>query len=352
MPKLSNVLICDMPLRFDTYKGCSHSCEYCFVKLKTDISKIDNDESPTTLLNFINKRREGKIIEKIFDYDIPLHWGGVSDPFQPLELERRKSLECLKIFAKTKYPFVISTKNKIVAYPEYLELLKDCNCAVQISAVGSSYDNFEKGSSTFLERVETMSKISSIGKRVIVRAQPFLPKMEIEFIKNLDLFVDAGVYGVIIEFMKYKYKAEGTEKVRGDNVFPYKTIKPIFDRIKETANKKGIKVFSGENRLRQFGDGLNCCGVGDLWKTHEANLNHLLFDNKEIIFNQFFYEKNILRFADKQRTKDSIPYLNINYVEWLNIAIKDLKSLELYTIDKQSYEKIKNFVPFENKDDN
>ena len=42
---MSNILICDMPLRFDTYKGCSHGCEYCFVKLKRDISKIQNGES-------------------------------------------------------------------------------------------------------------------------------------------------------------------------------------------------------------------------------------------------------------------------------------------------------------------
>ena len=57
MPKMSNILICDMPLRFDTYKGCSHGCEYCFVKFKTDISKIQNGESAQTLLNFINKSK-------------------------------------------------------------------------------------------------------------------------------------------------------------------------------------------------------------------------------------------------------------------------------------------------------
>ena len=78
MPKISNVLICDMPLRFDTYKGCSHACQYCFVKLKTDISKMQTDESHVSLTNFINKRRNGEIIEKIFDFDIPLHWGSVS----------------------------------------------------------------------------------------------------------------------------------------------------------------------------------------------------------------------------------------------------------------------------------
>jgi len=333
MPKLSNVMICDMPLRFDTYKGCSHGCEYCFVKLKTDISLIANDESAQTLLNFINKRRKGEVIEKIFDYDIPLHCGGVSDPFQPLELERKRSLDCLKVFAATKYPFIISTKNKIVAFPEYLELLKDCDCAVQFSAVGSSYDDFEKGASPFLERVEAMKKISSIGKRVIVRAQPFLPKMEREFLNNLDLFVDAGVYGIIIEFMKYKYKAAGTSKVRGDNVFPLETIKPIFDRVKKAANEKGLKVFAGENRLRQYGDGLNCCGVGDLWKSHEANLNHLLFDEKAVELSECTNQKLIgggsqpNQFALGQKTKDMILMNESSYKDILNMAMQSKSSL-------------------------
>ena len=352
MPKLSNVLICDMPLRFDTYKGCSHACEYCFVKFKTDISKIQNDESAKTLLNFINKRRNGEVIEKIFDYDIPLHWGGVSDPFQPIELERRNSYECLKVFAATKYPFVISTKNAIVARPEYIELLKQCNCAVQFSAIGSSYDDFEKGASAFNERIEAMKKISDIGIRVIVRAQPMLPKMEKELIDNLKLFKEAGVHGLIIEFMKYKYAAKGTKKVRGDNVFLIEVIKPIFDRVKLEANNLGIKVYAGENRLRQYGDSLNCCGVGDLWKTHEANLNHLLFDSKQIELNKCHFSSlkgdgsQPNQWGLGQSTKDQKLMNSINYKDILNMAMKSKSSLSDYTIDKKAYEAIKNFKPF------
>ena len=352
MPKMSNILICDMPLRFDTYKGCSHGCEYCFVKLKTDISKIQNGESAQTLLNFINKRRNGEVVEKIFDYDIPLHWGGVSDPFQPLELERRRSLDCLKVFAKTKYPFVISTKNAIVARPEYLELLKDCNCAVQFSAIGSSYDDFEKGASTFLERVVAMKKISEIGIRVIVRAQPMLAKMENELTENLKLFKEAGVHGLIIEFMKYKYKAVGTLKVRGDNVYPLEIIKPVFDRVKKQANALGIKVYAGENRLRQYGDSLNCCGVGDLWKTHEANLNHLLFDDKKVELKEL--HNNILsggssqpnQWSLGQSTKGLELLKTLNYKKLLNMAMQSKSSLSDYTIDKKAYEAIKNFKPY------
>jgi DNA repair photolyase len=350
MPKVSNILICDMPVRFDTYKGCSHGCEYCFVKLKTDISKIETDEGTQALLNFINKRRKRETVEKIFDFDIPLHWGGVSDPFQPLELQRRLSYECLKIFAATKYPFVISTKNSIIARPEYLELLKQFNCAVQFSAVGSSYDTFEAGATPFTERVEAMKKISDLGIRVIVRAQPFIPKVEREFIKNLDLFISAGVYGIIIEFMKYKSKKPGTIKVRGDMVFPLETIKPVFDRIKEAANKKGLKVFAGENRLRQYGDGLNCCGVGDLWPCHEANLNHLLW-GENIVFKKVYNDK-INEAAHSfvtgiQNTKAYIFTKQSTYCELLNIGMESKITLSNYTIDKQAYERIKNFKPFE-----
>ena len=49
------------------------------------------------------------------DWDIPLHWGGLSDPFQPCESKYRSSYKCLKIFADENYPFVVSTKGKIIA---------------------------------------------------------------------------------------------------------------------------------------------------------------------------------------------------------------------------------------------
>lgn len=346
MPEISNVLICDLPIRFDTYIGCSHGCEYCFVKLKNDISKIRNGEGSKSLLSFINKRRSGGIVKKIIDYDIPLHWGGLSDPFQPAEVDRQISYECLKVFRETQYPFVISTKSNLIATPKYLDILKDCNCAVQFSAVGSSYDVWEDGASTFLERVESMKKISALGKRVIVRAQPLLPKVEKEFTNNLDLFVDAGVYGVIIEFMKYKYKAKNTIKVRGDNVYPLNMVSDVFFRIKKEANNKGLKVFAGENRLRQYGDDLCCCGVGDLWPTHKANLNHLLFDKNEINISNCLRDKNIDSPAFAQSSKMHELYKNLSYVEVLNMAMKSKSSLSDFTIDKKAHDKIKNFKPF------
>ena len=73
------ITICDLPVRFDTYKGCSHGCKYCFVQRKTDISKIDTNSGLTELKNFIKGKRAQNI--NWCDWEIPLHWGGVATLF-------------------------------------------------------------------------------------------------------------------------------------------------------------------------------------------------------------------------------------------------------------------------------
>ena len=154
----SQIFLCDVPVRFDTYKGCSHNCKYCFVQRKKDISDIDKGETAKALTNFINGHR-GKDLNWC-DWNIPLHWGGMSDPFQPAEKRYKLSYECLKVFAKTQYPFIVSTKGRLVIDPEYLNLLKQCNCVVQVSMVCSQYDKLELGAPTYEERLEMVSILS------------------------------------------------------------------------------------------------------------------------------------------------------------------------------------------------
>lgn len=138
MPKCgSQIAICDLPIRFDTYEGCSHLCTYCFVLRKNDL-KVEMGESAQALRRWITGARSQEFMW--CDWDIPLHWGGMSDPFQPVEKKERRSLEALKVLAETKYPFVVSTKNALIADEPYLELIKQSNCVVQFSAVCPKYD--------------------------------------------------------------------------------------------------------------------------------------------------------------------------------------------------------------------
>jgi DNA repair photolyase len=280
MPKCgSQIILCDLPVRFDTYSGCSHGCRYCFVTRKRDIQEIKLDESPLILRNFIEGKRSSET--RWCDWDIPLHWGGMSDPFQPIENELGISFECLKIFAETNYPFVVSTKGTTcLARPEYLALLKQCNAVVQVSLISPKFDVLEPGAPSFEERLQNIAVIASHCKRLIIRIQPYVREVKGDIINNLPRYKNAGVYGITIEGIKYFQKRKGMIKSGADFVYPVDKLKADFIQIRQVAHDLGIKFFCGENRLRNMGDSLCCCGVEGLsgFNPNMANLNHFLYD--------------------------------------------------------------------------
>lgn len=284
MPRCgSQITICDLPIRFDTYKGCSHICRYCFVQLKYDITNIERGEGPKSLRRFIDGQRNGET--KWCDWNIPIHWGGISDPFQPVERKHRLSYEALKVFAETGYPFVVSTKAVLLAEPEYLELLKQCNCVVQVSLVSPKYDKLEIGAPGYAQRLDMIRTIAPHVKRVIVRVQPYMTDLLRDVLMALPTYKTAGVYGLTIEGMKYKRKIAGLVKVGGDYCYPVSVLKKHFEYIKAECHHNGLAFYSAENRLRKLGDSLCCCGVDGVegFKANTYNLNHYLFDRDQFV---------------------------------------------------------------------
>ena len=284
MPKSgSQVPHCNLPVRFDTYEGCSHACAYCFVKRKNTLA-VGNGEGTDALRRFISGERTQQT--NWCDWDIPLHWGGMSDPFQPVERERKRSLEALKIFAETQYPFVVSTKSDLIAEEPYLSLIKSCNCVVQFSAVCPEYDGYERGAASFERRLAAAAAISPY-KRVIMRMQPYVPQVFLQALKSLRLFKAVGVYGVTVEGMKYVTKRPGTIKLGGDFVYPKQLLMDQFIELRKAAHSLGIKFYCAENRLRNLGDSLCCCGIDGMgWRDNKANLMSYLYDAQNFAFSE------------------------------------------------------------------
>jgi DNA repair photolyase len=279
----SQVILCDVPIRFDTYIGCSHGCAYCFTQKKYDNTIIKKGETVKALKHFVSGCRT--ILTKWCDFDIPIHWGGMSDPFQPIEKEMKKSLECLEYLSDTKYPFIFSTKGILVTQPDYLELLKNSNCVGQVSITQNNFiDKYEKGAPNFNSRIEMIEKLAPVVKRLIVRIQPYLPYFLKDVLEYLDIYQKCGVYGVTVEGLKNSTnKNPTTEKVAGDYCIPKDILYNDFVRIKEKCHELEIKFFAGENRLRNMGDSLCCCGCEGLngFKVHKGNLNHIYFGTPE-----------------------------------------------------------------------
>ena len=276
----SQVVLCDLPIRFDTYKGCSHGCKYCFVQRKADINIVKGNETRKALELFIQGTRTQTT--NWCDWDIPLHWGGLSDPFQPIEQEMGLSYECLKVLAQTKYPFVVSTKGALVASPRHLDLLSQCNAVVQISMVSSFYDRIEPGAPTFEQRLQIVRAVAPKVKRVIIRVQPYLTEVYDDLIQNLPRFKEAGAYGITIEGMKFIRKKSGLVKVGADFVYPIKLLQTHFEDIKDKSHASGLKFYCAENRWRTLGDDMACCGINGLdgFIPNTFNLCHLMNGDK------------------------------------------------------------------------
>lgn len=337
----SQTVLCDVPIRFDTYTGCSHFCSYCFVQRSKDVfANVSMGESVKALRSFIEGKRTRET--NWCDWNIPIHWGGVSDPFQPAELKYKRSLEALKVFAETKYPFIVSTKNKIISEEPYISLIKECNCVVQISAACESYDLFEKGASTFKERLEAARKISPY-KRVIIRCQPYIPKYFNEIRESIDKFQKAGAYGVVFEGIKYFRKVKGTIKRGADFVFPSDLYKRHFSVFKDMLHKRGMKFYCGENRLRSMGDSLCCCGIEGLgWKPNTYNLNHFLYDRSNYIPTDAMSQKGtaICFSAIIQNTKGRNFLCNKSFSEIMDLYTKDM-GMVCALVDDEKEEQIR-----------
>lgn len=321
----SQVYLCNLPIRFDTYKGCSHGCKYCFVYRKYNIEKIKPYEGIKALQKFIDGKRT--LETNWCDWNIPLHWGGVSDPFQPAELRHKYSLEALKLFAKSKYPFVVSTKSILPAEEPYYSLLKECNFVFQLSMLAPEYDKIEPHAPTFQERLNILPKMAKIARRVIVRNQPYIIDYHTSIISQYSKYADAGVYGVTVESIKMNKKLPGLIKMAGDFVYPREILLPKFKELKRKAHKLGLVFLSGENRFRKEGDSLNCCGVGDLegFKDNSANLNSYIYDRDKFKFSKQMNKVGTAECfgAMMQTTNKKSAFDKMSFAECMTICTKD-----------------------------
>lgn len=328
----SQCWLCDLPIRYDTYEGCTHDCKYCFVRRKSGL-EVKNGESANALRKFIEgyRNRETNFV----DWNIPLHWGGMSDPFQPCERKYKRSLEALKVFAETGYPVVISTKGRICVEEPYISLIRKCNAVMQVSALCSKYDHLEKGAPPFEERLEIIETLSKNAKRVIVRCQPYIHDVFPDVYANIKRFAGAGAYGVIFEGIKFIKKKTGLVKRGGDWVQPKELLQIDFAKFKKECHANGLKFYSGENCLRSMGDSLTCCGIDGLegFIPNRYNLNHIM--NGDIAaptkvqteigtadcFKSIFQRTAMTRICNKSSFENMIKYINNERKEYVESVL-------------------------------
>lgn len=273
------VVSCDLPIHMDTYWGCSYDCAYCYLSRRSRRRSFEVKDGLTRVRNFI----EGKRLRDTLwcDWPIPLHWGALSDGFQPCERQRGVSLKLLQLFADTHYPFLLSTKSTMLLEPEYLARVRDCNMVLQVSlltpGVTAAYEPLVP---SFGDRLKMIMRIQQHVRRVLIRIQPYMPSMLDDVIKWLRVYAASGVHGIMIESLVWtrpmgKLVQQSSVGLWG---YPEATIARHYAILKNACHEEGLVFYCAEEPLRRYySDSPTCCGCADIpgFDVNVANFNHL-----------------------------------------------------------------------------
>lgn len=186
---------CNYSARLDTYGcGCQHDCKYCYAKSLLSFRNLWDSNEPSVadlhkIENKIKKLPKGAI----------LRLGGMTDCFQPYELEVRNTYNTIKMLNKYRIGYLIVTKSHIVANDEYINILDKKLAHIQVT-VTTLDDNksleYEKASVPS-KRIEAIKKLQNEGFDVAIRLSPIIP----EFM-DFDKLNSLGINKCVVEFLR------------------------------------------------------------------------------------------------------------------------------------------------------
>ena len=268
---------CGNPFRVDTYKGCSFGCEYCFANCRGGKHSKDFQIADLTIMEkyfknaFESDKPTKNLTIELLRNKVPLHLGGMSDPFQKREFKHHITYSFLQLTNKYHYPVLISTKTAYL--PEnYLEILNPDIHAFQISlmSVNESFiRKYEMNTPSPDARISFIKFLKSRGFWVGIRLQPLINIDEAcEVVKTLSGIVDY----ITVEHIKI-----GNDNSNKVHLFKSMKLNPEEFKscgreyeFKTEIKKNNISLLKsiskcpigcGDNDLHELSDSNNCCGV-------------------------------------------------------------------------------------------
>jgi len=296
----SQFYFCSLPLRLDTYSKCGFKCAYCFAHARggNRADGVTRRADPFALSRQFERveRHPKSVVDQLLARRQPLHLGGMSDPFPPVERHARTTLEVLRVLAERRYPTIISTKSNLFAEDEYLEVLQRGVFLVQVSV--SSLDDsllgkIDVGTPGPTALFVAIARARSAGIPVSLRIQPLLPGREDDAIGVIAAAGEVGVHHVAAEHLKLPLELswDGTSRLVNHLGRPQidafeqhgirvgrEWILPVDDRIetilklRDAAHEKGLTFGAADNDLLTLSDGNCCCSGADLLPGFERHL--------------------------------------------------------------------------------
>ncbi len=189
---------CHYSTRLDTYGcGCQHDCNYCYAKSLLSFRGLWDNAAPS-VADIEKIRRK---IARLPSGMPPIRLGGMTDCFQPQELEHRVTYETIKALNGRRQPYLIVTKSDIIARDEYLDILDPELAHIQITITCFDDDLYKslayERAPLPSKRIAAVEKLAERGLDVAVRLSPFIP----EFV-DYDALAAIKCDKLLIEFLR------------------------------------------------------------------------------------------------------------------------------------------------------
>ena len=229
---------CKYSTRLDTYGcGCQHDCKYCYAKSLLDFRNLWNPQKPVVG----NMKQIRNAIIKIKNSGVEIvRLGGMTDCFQPLELQYRATYQTIRMLNKYKIGYLIVTKSHLVANDEYLKIYDKDLAHFQITTTCLDDElykklDYEKASLPSM-RIAAIKKLQDNGFDVAIRLSPLIEDF-IDFDKLNTLGIEKAQVEFLrvnhwikkwfdIDYSKFKIKQNGYEHL------PLEEKKRIISKIK------------------------------------------------------------------------------------------------------------------------
>lgn len=271
----SKFAICGLPIRMDSYKNCSFGCTYCF----SNNRKICEFEKNIQIANLssVEKRLDRVLVKKKFkpdnfldtliSQDITFHFGGMSDPFQPIEKDLGITAKLIDACNKYNRTILFSTKSDTV----YNANVRPDLHTFQLS-ISNIYNrkDLEPNVPDIDRRREFYRNLKKNGFRVGIRIQPFIPNIStldiVRMFPDADQFVLEGIKLVPQnkEHKELVLKATGLQQ-EDFTQMGLLNLKPeirlrLYAPFVEYFTQHNIPFSLADNDLHHIGTNRCCCG--------------------------------------------------------------------------------------------
>ena len=300
MQLTSQFKFCPMAFRVDMYRGCDFGCKYCFANMnafheigtglsvwrEADVSRVRKMFE----LALETDKDSMSVIVELLRHRVPIHCGGMSDPFQAREWELGLTKELIKISKQYDYPIVFSTKTDHLQ-DEYYELLDPKIHAFQVSIMGWTRDyiaRWEGNTPTAQARAEFVQLLrNDVGLWCSVRIQPIINKWEAVALMlalgNLPSYYSIEHLHVIADswagqeaLLKYCKGSQSFTQNGGVTEFKAEVKRKNIEFLTRVANAFGVRVGAADNDFHFMSQSRCCCGTDTIGGAFD---NYLKFNS-------------------------------------------------------------------------